>query len=182
MNRLTLFVLFFTLASCQSTKQTTTETKTQDENSGIPGVQLYFKGTNTLTLPNDEFTIDTGGQVLFISQQQMSTGNWREPKGIAYLEPDDRDTIALLLLDDVTFTIKNQDVNMPCADGALITLRVHRTDGIQSLNLQTSTCATEYNTLFGQARKNFKILIPFLQRIRDKYRPMYLDKKKYNLE
>lgn len=169
-----IFVLSLGLVSCQSSKQTTTTPPP----SGPPGIAIYFKGANTLTMPNDEFTVDTSGQVLFISQQKMSSGDWREPKGVAYLEPDDKDTLNMFFQDSNMFKIKNEDINTPCADGAIITLRVYRTDMKEPLKLETSTCAAEYNTLYGETRKKFKKMIYFFQRFRDKYRPMYLDKDK----
>jgi|CXWL01.1.fsa_nt_gi hypothetical protein len=171
-----IFVVSLGLVSCQSSKQT--RSGTTPAPSGIAGIGIYFKGANTLSIPNDEFTIDSSGKVLFISQQQMATGEWREPKGMAFIEPDDKDTLMLFFQDSNMFKIKNEDVNTLCADGALITLRVHRTDMKQPLTLETSTCAAEYNTLYGETRKKFKKMIYFFQRFRDKYRPMYLDKDK----
>lgn len=171
-----IIILSSGFVSCQSAKQTSTETT--PTLSGIPGIGLYFKGGNTLTMPNDEFTIDTADQVLFISQQKMTAGNWREPKGMAYLEPEDKDTLHMFFQDSNMFKIKNEDVNAPCADGASITLRVYRTDRNEPLILETSTCAAEYNTLYGETRKKFKKMIHFFQRFRDKYRPMYLDRDK----
>jgi len=171
-----IIVLSLGLISCQSAKQTTTETTPTP--SGPPGIGIYFKGGNTLTMPNDEFTIDTTNQVLFISQQKMAAGNWREPKGMAFLEPEDKDTLNMFFQDSNMFKIKNDDVNTPCADGAIITLRVYRTDRTEPLILETSTCAAEYNTLYGETRKKFKKMIYFFQRFRDAYRPMYLDRDK----
>lgn len=164
------------LISCQSAKQAATETTPAP--SGRPGIGLYFKGGNTLTMPNDEFTIDTTDQVLFISQQKMAAGNWREPKGMAFLEPEDKDTLNMFFQDSNMFNIKNEDINAPCADGAMITLRVYRTDLKEPLILETSTCAAEYNTLYGETRKKFRKMIYFFQRFRDKYRPMFLDRDK----
>lgn len=176
--KLVFSIIIFSLGlvSCQSAKQTTSETT--PVHSGPPGIAIYFKGTNTLTMPNDEFTVDTSGQVLFISQQKMASGDWREPKGVAYLEPDDKDTLNMFFQDSNMFKIKTDDINMPCADGAIITLRIYRTDKKTPLSLETSTCAAEYNTLYGETRKKFKKMIYFFQRFRDKYRPMYLDKDK----
>jgi hypothetical protein len=174
-------ILFsFGLASCQSSKQTTTVATSTPTSapSGRPGIALYFKGGNTITMPNDEFTIDTTNQVLFVSQQKMAAGNWREPKGMAFLEPEDKDTLHLFFQDSNMFKIKSEDVNTPCADGASITLRVYRTDLKEPLILETSTCAAEYNTLYGETRKKFKKMIYFFQRFRDKYRPMFLDRDK----
>lgn len=171
-----IIVISLGLASCQSAKQTITETTPAP--SGPPGIGIYFKGSTTLTMPTDEFTIDTSGKVLFISQQKMASGDWREPKGVAFLEPDDKDTLNLFFGDSTMFKIKNEDVNTLCADGAIVTLRIYRTDMKQPLILETSTCAAEYNTLYGETRKKFKKMIYFFQRFRDKYRPMYLDRDK----
>jgi hypothetical protein len=173
-------ILFLFLISCQSAKQTTTETTYPTP--GSVGAALYFKGTSTLTMPNDEFTIDTAGRVLFTSQQLMSEGNWREPKGVAYLEPKDADTLRMLLLNDSNlYQIKSEDVNGACPEGTML-IKLYRTDRTSPTIIETSTCAAEYNTLYGKTRKDFKVLIRFLHRCRDFYRPMYLDKKKYDLK
>jgi hypothetical protein len=106
----------------------------------------------------------------------MRDGSWREPKGMAILEKDERDSIRALLRDTSFFSIKSTDVKVQCPKGAEIMLIIHRTDIALPLNIETSTCATEFNALYGQNRRTFSALIGYLSRLREKYRPMYLDK------
>ncbi|MEP7235745.1 MAG: hypothetical protein ABI778_10665, partial [Ignavibacteriota bacterium] len=101
--------------------------------------------------------------------------SWKEPKGLAYLEPRDEDSMLRFISHDELFTIDPADVSPLCAEGDIYTLHVIRSDLKNQLNVRTNTCVFEFNLLTGSQRKIFPELIAFINRIRDRYRPLYTE-------
>jgi hypothetical protein len=173
------------LSSCSSTKtQTTTPTKVAEPVQKEVAKKnftfsFYFLGSSTLTMPADEITVDTTGQMVFVTQQRLSDGSWTKPRGLAYLEPKDHDSLISFISDTEFFHINNEDVLEECAEGSDITFRLYRTDLTKGLELRTSTCASEYNLLVGRKRQLFKKFMAFFQDIRERYRPKIIESKKH---
>ena len=178
----TFLSVLIALASCGTTKNTQTtlpkEERTISIASKAPTYNIYYYASNTLTLPNDEITIDSTAYVIYTSQQKMQTGNWRSPKGVSFLEPEDKDTLYSILSDTSLFHINSDDVSPECPDGSELRIKITRSDLRQSLAITTNTCASEYNLLSGATKKQFKRLLAYFEKMRTNYRPKYPEKGK----
>lgn len=159
-----------------------TKTQNQVENKEKPIIsikpvkyEVYFLASRTSVHPPDEYTIDTNGQMVIVSQQLMSDGNWKKPKGLAFLEPEDKVILDSLVADELLYTIKAEDVLPPCPDGADYSIMVVRKDKKLSLSLKTNTCAMIENTLSGSQRPIIKRLLQLFESMRGKYRPAFKD-------
>lgn len=133
--------------------------------------RLYFRASRTLQSPPDEVSIDTTGQMVFVTQQRMSDGTWRSPKGLAFLEPKHADSLIALITDSLLYTIRQEDVISPCPDGADYDIRIERMDKKWTLATRTNTCARTANLLTGERRQLIKRLIDLFEEIRGFYRP-----------
>jgi hypothetical protein len=179
-----LAICIMLLASCSTTQTVTTksvkaaEPVQKDTPQKRFTFSFYFLGSSTLTMPADEITVDTTGQMVFVTQQRLSDGSWTKPRGLAYLEPKDLDSLLSFISDTEFFHINNDDVLEECAEGSDIIFRLYRTDLSHGLDLKTSTCAAEYNLLVGKKRQLFKKFMVFFQDIRERYRPKIVESKK----
>jgi hypothetical protein len=135
--------------------------------------RLYFGSQGSMTLPHDQIWIDSTGQMTFDTQQHMKDGSWKSPRGLAYLEPKDEDSLLRFIRQDALFSIEEADVSPQCADGDIYKIHIIRSDLAKELQIQTNTCALEFNLLTGQQRKIFSPFIAFFNRLRDKYRPLF---------
>src|ERR1043165_2975861 len=82
-------------SSSQSTKTTATtiekpQVKKQDSSFVFT---LRFRAVKEMSSPYDDFFIDTNGQMIYETKQQMKNGEWRKPKGFAYLNLKDEDSL-----------------------------------------------------------------------------------------
>ncbi len=137
--------------------------------------RFYFGSLGSLTKPHDNIWIDTAGQMTFDTEQQLKSGGWKSPRGMSFLEPKDEDTLLFFIKQDALFTIEEADVSPQCPDGDIYTIIIYRTDIKKQLSVKTNTCAPEFNLLTGQQRKIFPALLAFIDRIRDRYRPLFTD-------
>ncbi len=137
--------------------------------------RFHFTSLGSATKPHDEIWIDTNGQMTFDTQQHMKDGSWRSPRGMAYLEPKDEDSLLTFVRLDILYSIDESDVSPQCPDGDQYGIRMSRSDLKKELFIKTNTCAAEYNLLTGQQRKIFPAFIAFIDRLRDRYRPLYTE-------
>jgi hypothetical protein len=177
-----LFALLIALASCGTNKNVQHTTKATQPaivpHNTAPAYNVYYYASSTLTLPNDEFTIDSTAYVIYTSQQKMKTGEWKSPKGFSYLDPEDKDTLYQILSDTSLFSIRSEDVSPECPDGSEVRLKIIRSDVPRTLFINSNTCSLEFNTLSGTQKKQFKRLIAYMEKIRKNYRPSYSEKGK----
>jgi hypothetical protein len=137
--------------------------------------RFYLGSPASAIRPHDEIWIDTNGQMTFDTQQKLKNGTWKSPRGLAYLEPKDADTLVNFLKYDQFFSIEESDVSPQCADGDQITLTIYRTDLKKELHITTNSCAAEFNLLTGDMRKLYPYFITFIGRLRDRYRPLFTE-------
>jgi hypothetical protein len=137
--------------------------------------RFHFANLGSMTKPHDEIWIDTSGQVTFNTHQHMKDGSWKSPRGFAYLEPKDEDTLLFFIRKDAMYSIEESDVSPQCPDGDQYTIRMSRSDLKKELIIQTNTCAGEYNLLTGDQRKLFPAFLAYIDRLRDRYRPLYTE-------
>ncbi|MBS1903075.1 MAG: hypothetical protein JSS75_05165 [Bacteroidetes bacterium] len=176
------------LASCQSSKQSTTQVVAQRDTSippnAIPAAKVdprllrytfYFKMLASDTHPADEIFIDTSGQMRFNTHQQMKSGIWKTPTGFAYIEPADDDTLTYFVRKESLFVIDPSDVSPECPNGDIMYISFYRPDLKKEIRLKTNTCAEEYNLLTGEQRKLFPMLLAYVQRLAQRYRPLFPD-------
>lgn len=178
---LPFLIAFFAACSGVRTNLTSQEKKTAAKDTLTEekdfAYSFYFLGSATLSMPADEITIDTSGQMYFVSQQRLPAGNWTKPRGLAFLEQNDLDTLLSIIKDSTFFYISNDDVSAQCAEGSEISFQLYRMDIHKGLKIKTNTCAADYNLLTGNERKLFKKFMYFMQNIRERYRPKILPKK-----
>ncbi len=153
---------------------------TEPEKRTAPIVQplkysFHLNASGSVTTPHDDINIDTNGQMIFDTQQHMKDGTWKSPHGMAFLEPRDEDTLLSFIKHDALFSIDESDVSPSCPDGDHYSLQIVRTDLKKRLSVRTNTCAVEYNLLTGENRKTFPAFLAFLNRLRDRYRPLYTE-------
>ena len=154
--------------------------KAEPQKSAAQAVQqfkyrFHLNASGSITTPHDDINIDTNGQMVFDTQQHMKDGSWKSPHGLAYLEPRDEDTLLSFIKHDALFSIEESDISPSCPDGDHYSLQITRTDLKNRLSVTTSTCAAEYNLLTGENRKTFPAFLAYLNRLRDRYRPLYTD-------
>src|SRR5688572_20186247 len=63
--------------------------------------EVYFLASRTPVHPPDEFTIDTNGQMVIVTQQLMQDGKWKKPKGLAIIEEPEKLLLDSLVADDL---------------------------------------------------------------------------------
>jgi hypothetical protein len=169
------------LISCSGSKSTTvTQVKTDSVKKAPISPQrftyrFHFAALGTATRPQDEFWIDTSGQMTFDTHQHMKDGSWKSPHGIAYLEPRDEDSLLSFIKQDILYTIDESDVSPLCPDGDIYTFHILRSGIKKEVSFKTNTCAPEYNLLTGQQRKFFPLFLAFIDRLRVRYRPLYTE-------
>ncbi len=174
-------VLSAGLFSCSGGKPTIKETLYKEPEKKVAPVVQQFKfkfhlnASGSMTTPHDDINIDTNGQMIFDSQQHMKDGTWKSPHGMAFLEPRDEDTLLSFIKRDALFSIDESDISPLCPDGDHYSLQIVRTDLKKSLSVTTNTCASEYNLLTGENRKIFPAFLAYLNRLRDRYRPLYTE-------
>jgi len=137
--------------------------------------RLHLKAAGSMTTPHDDINIDTNGQMIFDTQQHMKNGTWKSPHGMAFLEPRDEDTLFSFIKIETLFSIEESDVSPLCPDGDQYSLQIMRTDLKKGLSINTNTCAGEYNLLTGEPRKIYPAFLAYLNRLRDRYRPLFTD-------
>jgi hypothetical protein len=137
--------------------------------------RFHLNASGSMTTPHDDINIDTNGQMVFDTQQHMKDGTWKSPHGMAFLEPRDEDTLLSFIKRDILFSIDESDVSPSCPNGDHYSLQISRTDLQKKLSITTNTCAAEYNLLTGDARKIFPAFLAYLNRLRDRYRPLFTD-------
>src|SRR4051812_25653100 len=95
---LLIILTFCGLLSCSSK----TVTKNEEKKEGVKTApvtpkmftySLSLEAPATIKHPHDGFWIDTSGQMTFETDQHMKNGTWKKPRGLAYLEPKDEDTL-----------------------------------------------------------------------------------------
>jgi len=172
-----IVVLFFSLIiiSCGGSKTSSSAEKLEQKHVPAP-VQpftytLRFVASGSMKSPHDEIYIDSSGQMIFNTDQHLKNGLWKTPRGMAYLEARDEDTLLQFIKQDNLFSIVESDVSPQCPEGDHFTLKIHRSDLKKDLFINTNTCAAEYNLLTGSNRKVFPDFLSFIGRLRDRYRP-----------
>ena len=149
------------------------------KNAALPAHSFKYKfhlnASGSMTSPHDDINIDTNGQMVFDTQQHMKDGSWKSPHGLAYIEPRDEDTLLSFLKHDALFSIDESDVSPSCPDGDHYALQIMRTDLKKRLSVNTNTCAGEYNLLTGDQRKIYPAFLAYLNRLRDRYRPLFTE-------
>jgi len=178
---LTITILGSFICSCSGGKTTASSNEKANEKMVVQQVQPPFKyrfvfgSLGSLTKHHDNIWIDTTGQMIFDTEQKFKDGKWKSPRGIAFLEPKDEDTLRSFIKQDALFSIEQSDVQPQCPNGDQYILRIFRSDLNKELVLTTNTCASEYNLLSGQQRKVFPALLGFIDRIRERYRPLFTE-------
>ena len=140
--------------------------------------RIYFMGSRTLESPPDEITIDTNLHMTFLTQQQMQDGRWRQPKGIAMLEPADQDSLEAILHDSELYTMKQEDVYPLCPEGSEHVYRIERKDKDLLLAIKTNTCAKIVNSLNSRQRVLLRRLIDYFEKLRKNYRPQFTEDRR----
>ncbi len=138
--------------------------------------EVYFIASRTPVHPPDEFTIDTNGQMVIVSQQLMQDGKWKKPKGLAMIEEPEKAILDSLVADELLYSIPAEDVQPPCSDGGDYSIIVVRKDKKLNFSLKTNTCAINENTLSGRQRVILKRLLQLFESMRVKYRPQFGDR------
>jgi len=169
------------LISCSGGKSTSsTAEKTEvKKNVSLPPqtftYRFHFASLGSMTKPHDEIWIDTSGQMTFDTHQHMKDGTWKSPRGMAYLEPKDEDSLLAFIRQDILYSIDQSDVSPQCPDGDQYSIRLYRSDLKKELSIKTNTCAAEFNLLTGQQRKLFPAFVAYIDRLRNRYRPLYTE-------
>src|SRR4051812_45809400 len=96
-----IFLSFFcfSLISCSGNKAISTTPSPKDTLKKVQTVSPHFtyrfhlSAPTSMRSPHDEILIDTNGQMTYDSEQHMKNGKWKRPRGYAYLEPKDEDTL-----------------------------------------------------------------------------------------
>ena|SRR5579872_5799938 len=178
---LTSFVVICAfVGSCSSIKPVASEKKTEEQKPApaLPQTFTYrfhFASLGSMTKPHDEIWIDTTGQMTFDTHQHLKDGSWKSPRGFAFLEPRDEDTLLFFIRKNILFSIDESDVSPQCPDGDQYIIRMYRSDLKKELFIRTNPCAGEYNLLTGEQRKIFPLFLAYIERLRDRYRPLYTD-------
>lgn len=182
---LSVVILFVsaTLCSCGGSKPAPiSQTSLKKDSIGLvkPALpkfkyRFYLGSPASAMRPHDEIWIDTNGQMTYDTQQKLKNGTWKSPRGLAYLERKDEDTLVNFLKYEQFFSIDESDVSPQCADGDQITLTIYRTDLKKELHITTNSCAAEFNLLTGDMRKLYPYFIAFIGRLRDRYRPLFTE-------
>lgn len=174
-------ILSISLGSCGGGKSASTTLQKTESEKVIQPIPLTFKyrfhlGTyGSETKPHDDIWIDTSGQMTFDTQQRLKNGNWKTPRGMAYLEPRDEDSLLFFISQDILFSIEQSDISPHCPNGEQFSIRIYRTDLKKELSVVTNECASEFNLLTGTQRKIFPPFIAYINRIRERYRPLFTD-------
>lgn len=175
-------MLFAGLLSCSRTKPVSkNEQKTESPKKITPSSLAFVYHFHVTTLGlgankhHDEMSIDTNGQMMFKAQQHFKNGDWKEIPGMAFIEPRDEDTLLSYLKQDALFSIGESDVTPQCPDGETYSIIMYRSDLKKEVRFKTNSCAKEFNLLFGVKRKLFPGFLSYIDRLRDKYRPQYMD-------
>ncbi|MDP4219352.1 MAG: hypothetical protein Q8916_02010 [Bacteroidota bacterium] len=173
-------ILCNSVNSCSSGKSGISDTgKNSVQNSKAVSAPMtyrfHFGASGTATKPHEEFWIDSTGKMTFDTRQHMKNGTWKTPRGLSYIEPRDEDTLLYYIKQDALFDIDESDVSPQCPEGESFALRIARSDLKKELAIITNTCASEFNLLTGQQRKIFPPFLAFLNRLRDRYRPLFTD-------
>jgi hypothetical protein len=164
------------LASCSSPKTVskTEAAKTADTLS----FRYRFHVLTLGALPgqhHDEIWIDTTGQMRFNSDQHRRDSTWTQVPSMAYLEPRDEDTLLSFLKHAELFSIDESDVTPQCPTGETYSFIIYRSDLKKTVRFKTNTCAAEFNLLTGVKRKLFPGFLAYVDRLRDRYRPSFMD-------
>jgi hypothetical protein len=180
-----LFFLLFALASCSlisCSSKSVSKTEEKNESKKVvlitPKMFTYsisLEAPASIKHPHDGFWIDTSGQMTFETDQHMKNGSWKKPRGLAYLEPKDEDSLLTFIRKDAFFSIEESDVSPQCPNGDQYILQLYRSDLNKKITLHTNTCASDFNLLTGEMRKVFPQFLAFIGRLRDRYRPLFTD-------
>jgi hypothetical protein len=160
-------------SSSQSTKTTaTTIEKPQVKKSDSSFVfTLRLRAVKEMSSPYDDIFIDTNGQMIYETKQQMKNGEWRKPKGFAYLNLKDEDSLVNFISKKSLFEIDPMDVKPECPTENVLFLNIYRSDLQKTIAIETNRCAEITNLLTGEQRHYFPQFIAFLERVREAYRP-----------
>src|SRR5438045_4105453 len=108
-------IFFAALISCSGGKtasSTTEKTETaKQKNPQTFTYKFYFGSLGSVTRPHDDIWIDSAGQMTFDTKQHLKSGAWKSPRGLAYLEPKDEDTLLSFIRQDALFSIEQADVS-----------------------------------------------------------------------
>jgi hypothetical protein len=183
MNSKTLSVIIILSAaffSCSSSKSVTTSKSETDQKTVPPPAQTFtytlrLVASGSLNTPHDEIFLDTSGQITFNTDQRLKKGGWKRPRGLAFIEPRDEDTLLHFIQQEELFSIQESDITPQCPEGDQYLLKIHRSDLKNDLTVNTNTCASEFNLLSGSKRKLFSSFLTYIGRLRDRYRPGFTD-------
>jgi hypothetical protein len=163
---------------CNSSSQTTkTSTATiekpvaKKKNDSSFVFTLRLRAVREMSSPFDDIYIDTNGQMVYETKQQMKDGQWRKPKGFAYLSIKDEDSLVNFIRKKSLFQIDPSDVKPECPAENVLFIDIYRSDLQKTLSLETNRCVENTNLLTGEQRHYFPQFIAFLEKVRVAYRP-----------
>ena len=164
------------LLSCAPSAKTQTQVIT-DKTPILPVIpvkyEFYFITSRTPTSPPDEISLDSNGQMVAKTQQLMPDGKWKNPKGLAKIEPEDKIALDSLISNDLLYSIMEEDVQPQCPEGSAYIIKIDRKDLKHVFSLKTNVCAITETTLSSSQRVVFRNLMQLFEAMRVKYRPSF---------
>lgn len=138
----------------------------------LPNLSFAFTGSGVGTsTPSDFFKMDTTHLMSFETRRKMPDGTYNSTRGFAVLEPQDFDSLRLMLVEGGLLTIDSTSVSEQCPKEELRSLSIQPTNSSNFLHLTFYNCATDYNLLTGKQRTYFSLFNQWIDRMRVKYRP-----------
>jgi hypothetical protein len=182
--RTTILILSVVLVSCQSkqaAKSVADVSRTVP--AGVPAnsslanfkFSMYISATGLNDKPLDSWTIDTTGTVSIHTSRRISRGKYQDQDAMAALDPQDFDTLRMLIRMGKLYSIDSNNLNQQCAGDEHYIVKIVPLVALPNLSVSFDACAADYNLLLEPERRYFRTFIDWWERMRVKYRPVKLE-------
>jgi len=139
----------------------------------LPNFSFVFSSSGIKdSIPSDSFKMDTTHTMLFETRLQLRDGTMKSTRGVAVLEPQDFDTLRMLMVKGNFSKIDSTDIGSNCPRDEIRVFAMLPINSDSMVSLRYYTCAADYNLLLGQTRTTFREFNSWIDRMRKKYRPM----------
>jgi hypothetical protein len=178
----TILFISVVLVSCQS-KQAAKSVVDTSHISALPTnsapinfkFSLYISGSGPNDKPLDSWTIDTTGTVSIHTSRRVSRSNYQDQDAMAALDPQDIDTLRMLIRMGKLYSIDSNNLNQQCAGDEHYILKIVPLVALPNLSASFDACAADYNLLLEPQRRYFRAFLDWWERMRVKYRPVKLE-------
>jgi hypothetical protein len=136
---------------------------------------LYISAAGLNDKPLDSWTIDTNGTIAIHTSRRISRGKYQDQNAVATLDPQDLDSLRMLIRMGKLYSIDSNNLNQQCAGDEHYIVEIVPLAALPNLSVSFDACAADYNLLIEPQRRYFRLFIDWWERMRVKYRPNKLE-------